>query len=141
MEPTVLAALIAAGSKLTVSVFERWSGHTSDSKISPFVSEHYETYRQLCSDKCMRLLRRMEDGQYHSFVDLLGELYPKLDSGQSDLLHHEFEYRLMFLALAGLIVQSEQKGAYYLTKAGKAFVTLARQRMDYFNVFRERPST
>ena len=134
MEPTVLAALIVAGSKLTVSVFERWSGHTSDSKTSDFVSKHYEPYRQLCSDNCMRLLKRMEDGQNHSFVDLLDLLYPKLDSGQSDLLH-EFEYRLGFLALAGLIVQQSVQRVAYISKAGKAFVTLARERGDYFTVF------
>src|SRR5438067_1727454 len=108
MNPTVVAAMISSGTKIAVSIFEKWSGMSSNQKTREFLVEHYDTLRGLASDNCMRVLKRLEDGQNRSTEQLLKLLYPDFASfneGERARLQSEFDYRIFFLALAGVVTR------------------------------------
>lgn len=90
----------------------------------------------------MLLLKRMEDGQNHSIDELLGHLYPeypKARHAERRRLRAEFEYRLFFMWLLGLLTRPIRQ--VYITEAGKAFVSLARERGQYSKVLFDRLSS
>jgi len=135
MDPVTVAAMIKAGSDIALTIFEKWSGQTGDQKTRAFVAQHYDLLRGLVSDNCMRILKRMEDGQNRSVGELLRVLYPsaeQLGTAENERLRSEFEYRLYFLTLAGLMIRPTRE--FYITEVGKYFVTQARERKDYFRV-------
>lgn len=133
MEPTSVAEMISAGSKIAGFLFDKWSGQKAESDVSAYVSEHYDTIRGLVSDNCMRLLKRLEDGQNRSAQELLPTVYSNFrdfEYEEIERLRSEFDYRLFFLALAGLITRPTRE--FYITTVGAEFVRQARERKDYF---------
>ena len=135
MEPMIVAAMISAGGKIVTSLFERWSGKTISQKTQDVLTQHYDTLKGLASDNCMRLMKRLEDGQNRSVDQLIIHLYPDyggFSDAEKQRLRSEFEYRLFFLTLSGLVTRPTRE--YYITELGKAFVNEARSRRDYFNV-------
>ena len=135
MDPAVIAAMISAGTKVGMSLFDRWSGRTDDQKARAFVEKHFDAFRKLTSDNCMRLLKHMEDGQNRTVAELIVHLYPefkKFPVEEREHLRSEFEYRLFFMSLAGLITRPTR--VFYITEAGKAFVNEARKRWEYSKV-------
>ena len=142
MDAAVIAAMISAGTKVGMSLFEKWSGQTDDQKARRYARKHYDVLRGLTSDNCMLLLKRMEDGQNHSIDELLGHLYPeypKARHAERRRLRAEFEYRLFFMWLLGLLTRPIRQ--VYITEAGKAFVSLARERGQYSKVLFDRLSS
>lgn len=135
MDAAVVAAMITAGTKISTSLFEKWSGQSEDQKTRDFVEQHYNSLKGLLSDNCVRLLKRMEDGQNRTASDLITHLYPeqaKNFSAELERLQSEFEYRLFFMSLAGVIIRPTRE--YCITEVGKAFLNSARERKDYFKV-------
>jgi hypothetical protein len=135
MDAAIVAGMITAGAKVGTWLFDKWPGQKIGDRTEKFISEHYDTLRGLSSDNCMRLLKRMEDGQNRSVEELFSHLYPdheSLNAKDRGRLRSEFEYRLFFMSLAGLLTRPTRE--FYITEAGKAFVTSARQRRDYFKV-------
>jgi hypothetical protein len=134
MDAVVVSSMITAGAKIGTWLFDKWSGQPSDKEAQSFIDEHYDVLRGLTSDNCMRLLKRMEDGQNRSVDDLLAHLYPgnALVSAEYGRLRSEFEYRLFFMSLAGLVIRPTRE--FYVTEVGKAFLNKARERRDYFKV-------
>ena len=131
MDATVIAAMISAGTQVGVSLFDKWSGRTDDQKARKYAKKHYDVLRGLTSDNCMRLLKRLEDGQNHSIDELLAHLYgeyPEARHAEQKRLRAEFEYRLFFMWLLGLLTRPIRQ--VYITEAGKAFVSLARERRE-----------
>jgi len=135
MDATVIAAMISAGTNIGMSLFGKWSGRTDDQEARRYARKHYRVLRGLTSDNCMRLLKRMEDGQNHSVDELLAHLYPEYPTtlrAEQKRLRAEFEYRLFFMWLLGLLTRPIRQ--VYITEAGKAFVSLARERREYSKI-------
>jgi hypothetical protein len=70
MDATIVSAMIAAGTTIGTNIFEKWSGRT-EPKTQTFVDAHYNTLRGLVSDNCMKVLKRLEDGQNRSTGQLI----------------------------------------------------------------------
>jgi hypothetical protein len=136
MDATIVAAMISSGTQIATTLFDKWSGTTADTKIKAYADANYNTLRGLISDNCMRILKRLEDGQNRTRKQLRESLYPDLatSAAYSDVerLDSEFEYRLFFLTIIGVITRPTRE--YYITEVGKAFVSRAREKKDYFEV-------
>lgn len=132
MDPAVTAALIGAAASIGTSIFEKWSGRKSvDEKTDRYVEEHYDEFRALLSDHCVRILKRMEDGQNHDSGELLRAIYPDPTTDERKV-GSEFEYRLRYMEIIGLITKPTSE--YYITPIGMSFLRRARERRDYFRV-------
>lgn len=135
MDAAIVVAMIVAFKELTISLIDKFAGVTSKEKLRSFAEQHYETLKDVCSENCMRILKQMEAGQLRRSEELLKQVYPEwthFGACEQKRLLCEFEYRLLFLALAGLIKGPTKE--YRITDLGKTFVTLARQRKDYFSI-------
>lgn len=127
--------MITAGSTTATWLFDKWSPAPPDQKVRDFVSKHYDVLRGLISNSCMKILRRLENGQNHSESELIVEVYPEYETMsrvEYDRLREEFKYRLYFMDLTGVIVRPTSE--YYITGLGRAFINLARERKDYYDV-------
>jgi hypothetical protein len=133
MEPAVIAALITAAANIGKSIFEKWSGFKTpiDKQTDDYMERHYDSFRALLSDHCVLLLKRMEDGQNHDTGELMNVVYPNPISDELKF-SREFEYRLRFMEVIGLITQPTSE--YYITPVGVSFLRRAREKRDYFRV-------
>ncbi len=138
MEPAIVAAMISAGVKIGTWLFDKWTGQPSQRETIEYVTTHYNTLRALVTNNCMRILRRLEDGQNRSASALLEVLYPGLEQmgpEEAERLRSEFDYRLFFLALSGLITRPLRE--FYITPTGVEFVRQAREKRDFMEVLHQ----
>lgn len=47
MDAAVIAAMISAGTKVGMSLFEKWSGQTDDQKARRYARKHYDVSADL----------------------------------------------------------------------------------------------
>ena len=133
MEPTIIAALISAAASIGTSIFQKWSGSRTplDLQTDKYVGQYYDEFRALLSDHCVRILKRMEDGQNHDAGELLGTIYTDQINDERKV-NSEFEYRLRYMEILGLITKPTSE--YYITPIGMSFLRKAREKRDYFRV-------
>jgi hypothetical protein len=138
VDPQIVAAMVSSIATLGTSVFEKWGRRPRaqiDTRVEERVDEHYDTLRALLTDHCVRVLKRMEDGQNHAPIELLRTIYLEVkEMGYEDVrrLEHEFEYRLRFLEVLGVVTRPTSE--YFITTLGMTFLQKARDRRDYFEV-------
>lgn len=132
MEPAIVAAMITTGAKVGTWLFDKWTGQKAGKEVEGYVNSHYDTIRALLTNNSVRLLRRLEDGQNHRPAELISVLYPamgQLKREQKDQLQSEFDYRLFYLALGGLITRPTRE--YFITPVGVEFLRQAREKRDF----------
>jgi hypothetical protein len=135
MDSVVVAAMITAGTKIGQSLLEKWTGKNAEKNTVDHVSAYYDTLHGLMSDNCMRVLKRLEDGQNRSVVELMKVIYPsfeELHHEEQRRLQSEFDYRLFFMSLSGLIIRPTRE--FYITATGAEFIRQAREKHQYMTV-------
>lgn len=134
MEPAVVAAMISAFGSLGVKVFEKWGNaprSREDDRVDESVAEHYDTLRACLSDHCVAVLKRLEDGQNRSAMELVRVIYPSLTDVTREF-ETEFDYRLRYMESLGVITRPTTE--YFITPLGISFLGHARGRRDYYRV-------
>jgi hypothetical protein len=137
MDAAVIAALIAAGAKLTPTIVDRAKALLGKNKgLSG--EQYYAHLRPLLTDNCFRALKVAEDGQNHRAHDFVFGLYKNkaLELIKVKSFLAEFEYRIRFL-LALQLLDSSNSNEYRITNAGRQFMAMARQHNDYVLADRE----
>lgn len=137
MDPVVISSIINAVASVGKSLFEGWSKSSKkeDEKLDKIVKDNYEKLRIHMSDPCVRILRESEDRQNHDLRQLREAAYPgtEFSSSKDELLFNkEFDYRLKYLQIAGVLSQAGTD--YFITPLGMAFLREARIKKNYFDI-------
>jgi pimeloyl-ACP methyl ester carboxylesterase len=92
----------------------------------------YNKLQSVITPHSMQVIHTLEDGQPRHSREIWEKVFGKEHQGRE---MEEFEYRLMYLAVNGLIERNSQDGhaqqIYQITPLGKAFVDEARRRGHY----------
>jgi hypothetical protein len=131
LDPTLAAALVTASGGIIANLVERlpWGGKKDpdEGPARVTIGKVYDKLRVQLTDNCAKVLLALEDGENKAPGQLVGQIVPRPHSKK---LVADFEYRLRFLCLLGLLTPVGGS-EYAITKLGKAFLASARDRKDY----------
>jgi hypothetical protein len=140
MDPQIIAAMIGGVATVGSSIFEKWRGKSDtreDAGLDEKLDEHYDTLRALLTDHCVAILKRLENGQNHSPQQIIPFVYSQIQFPshvEERYFETEFEYRLQYLTTVGVLTRPTSE--YYITPLGMAFLRKAREKRDYYEIFR-----
>jgi len=136
MDPTIIASIISTAADVGIAIFEKWTSPESDAKKikkkTAFMKKHYNELRGMLSKNCMRVLKKMEDGQSRRVEELIVQVYSDFKgfgNEEKQRLKGEFEYRLNYMEQMGVIVKPKRE--YFITELGILFINVAREKKDY----------
>lgn len=134
--PTYL--LVLAGKNLFKIFIENWDRTYGEdrkqNRIKKWLKRNYLKLSRHISVDCVKLLIVVEYGKKYKSKDYLKKIHPKLKIRKKnlDILIREFEYRLNYLVLLGVLDKGPEE--YSITRLGRAFLSTARARYAYPSV-------
>jgi len=132
MDPIITSSLIGAATSLFKTLIQTWgkdkASDKTQAKVEKWADKRFEDFEQALTVNCVKILSFLEYSSGLRLPEARAKLHPELmlPTNEMHLFDLEFEYRLEYLRLLGILNKGLRE--YRLTRLGAAFLAEARKR-------------